>query len=58
MLGYNDQNNDGVCEETCGDGIVYQAQCDDGNANPNDGCSPNCVVETGFKCDNSQPSYC
>lgn len=45
----------------CGNGVVDSGeQCDDGNAVPDDGCSPNCrldvgcgnnVVETGEQCD-------
>lgn len=42
-----------VCEQYCGDGKDYYGlatRCDDGNNLPNDGCSPNCYTETGFKC--------
>ena len=35
----------------CGDGVVDAGeQCDDGNFDPCDGCSPTCVVETGVVC--------
>lgn len=27
------------CEETCGDGVVINAECDDGNREDGDGCS-------------------
>jgi cysteine-rich repeat protein len=44
---------------TCGDKLTtYGEQCDDGNIVANDGCSATCQVETGFTCDNSQPSLC
>ena len=35
----------------CGDGkITHDEQCDDGNENDNDGCSSQCVYESGFVC--------
>ena len=37
---------------TCGDGIKAAAEaCDDGNTDPDDGCSATCTVEAGFTCD-------
>jgi len=43
---------------TCGDGVVELGEpCDDGNANPNDGCSVACTVEPGYTCTGS-PSSC
>jgi hypothetical protein len=43
----------------CGDGAKHQTaeQCDDGNQIPGDGCSGECVVETGWTCEGS-PSEC
>jgi len=36
---------------TCGNGrIDTMEQCDDGNRNSGDGCSPNCNTEPGFRC--------
>ena len=49
------------CKPLCGDGIVLKAglppgvtpeQCDDGNDQPGDGCSPTCQMEAGWKCGN------
>jgi cysteine-rich repeat protein len=35
----------------CGDGKVQLAEaCDDGNAEPNDGCETSCVASSGFTC--------
>jgi cysteine-rich repeat protein len=45
---------------SCGDGtwrLDQGEQCDDGNPVANDGCSPRCVVEAGYKCQGS-PSQC
>jgi len=43
----------------CGDGMKHPTaeQCDDGNQLPGDGCSGECVVETGWTCEGS-PSVC
>jgi fibro-slime domain-containing protein len=36
------------CRPTCGDGVLLAPeQCDDGNTTAGDGCSANCVLETG-----------
>jgi cysteine-rich repeat protein len=36
---------------TCGDGKTIDPElCDDGNRDAGDGCSPQCEIETGFKC--------
>lgn len=49
----------GDCSEICGDGKVYYYQCDDGNLLAGDGCSPNCLIESGWSCNNaSGPSKC
>ena len=40
-----------IVEDICGDGIVTEEEeCDDGNADGNDGCSPVCAIETGWQC--------
>lgn len=43
----------------CGDGMKHMTaeQCDDGNQLGDDGCSGECVVETGWTCE-GQPSVC
>ncbi len=43
----------GQCTSTCGDGLVVNEGCDDGNTVSGDGCSSSCKVEPGFQC--SQP---
>jgi fibro-slime domain-containing protein len=43
----------GQCTSKCGDGLVINEGCDDGNAKNGDGCSSTCTVEAGFQC--SQP---
>ena len=58
-----DSNYDGVdCNiVTCGNGrISGDEQCDDGNQHDNDGCSSSCLVERGFKCQQSylDPARC
>ena len=36
----------------CGDGVTQGAEsCDDGNTLAGDGCSPQCLIEQGFRCD-------
>jgi len=46
-------------EPGCGNGAIGNLEwCDDGNDDPNDGCSPNCTVEDGYNCDTSEPSIC
>lgn len=43
---------------TCGDGSVHKTeQCDDGDADDSDGCSSQCLVETGWTC-SGIPSTC
>ena len=43
----------GQCTSKCGDGLVVNEGCDDGNTTKGDGCSPDCKQEDGFQC--SQP---
>src|ERR1017187_8484726 len=42
------------CTSKCGDGIVLNEDCDDGNAGSGDGCSKDCKVEPGWIC--TQPT--
>lgn len=44
------QCNSEVCAPTCGDGLVIDEECDDGNVTDGDGCSTTCTVEPGFTC--------
>eukprot|EP00210_Caulerpa_lentillifera_P004763 g4547.t1 len=45
--------------ETCGNGVLEAAEeCDDGNRYYGDGCSPDCKVETGYRCTYTNPSRC
>lgn len=32
--------------------------CDDGNSHNGDGCSSGCTIESGYECDDSEPSDC
>ncbi len=46
---------------TCGDGTVQGAcaeECDDGGTDPNDGCSPTCLIEIGLACPETPLSGC
>ena len=56
--GWNCETPGAACEKTniaeavCGDGIVADyEECDDGNAEADDGCSSNCALETGWQCE-------
>ena len=43
----------------CGDGDKSDVEaCDDGNTMNNDGCSSNCIVETGWACTGTPKSNC
>lgn len=44
---------DGICQDPyCGDGLMNDGEdCDDGNQNAEDGCSPACTIEPGWACD-------
>ncbi|MBX5482374.1 MAG: DUF4215 domain-containing protein [Myxococcaceae bacterium] len=51
---------EGVCVAACGNGVVDAKageDCDDGNADPGDGCSAACTAEPGFTCSGT-PSHC
>ncbi|HKQ98817.1 MAG TPA: hypothetical protein VJV75_13145 [Candidatus Polarisedimenticolia bacterium] len=42
----------------CGNGVTeFSETCDDGNANPGDGCSATCLVEPNYNCTGT-PSVC
>jgi len=62
--GYACTHVDGLpstCAAGCGNGLFDAAveECDDGNNDPGDGCSPICRVEPGATCDTGvQPSDC
>lgn len=59
MLGYTQTAN--ACIVTCGDGLVLNENCDDGNVISGDGCSSTCQVETNYNCVNgtvTTPSVC
>ena len=43
------------CTSSCGDGLVLNEDCDDGNAKNGDGCSKDCKVEPGFTCSTDTP---
>lgn len=43
----------------CGDKLIMLAEeCNDGNATAGDGCSASCKIETGYSCNQTQPSRC
>lgn len=49
------------CIEICGDGILFDLACDDGNLKSGDGCSSACAIETDYVCVNAStttPSIC
>lgn len=57
-MGYEFDSN-GVCQDKCGDGVIIDAQCDDNNTEPGDGCSSLCTLESGFNCNlTSSPTFC
>lgn len=52
-----------MCDEMCGEGTLYQMECDDANNRNGDGCTHDCKIEDGFVCaDNTfaptRRSYC
>ncbi|CDW90935.1 cadg multi-domain protein [Stylonychia lemnae] len=46
-------NEEYQCEDICGDGLVIDKQCDDGNTFSGDGCNSACEVEYGYECNSS-----
>lgn len=48
-----DLSGDYACDAVCGDGMKFpEEECDDGNTQPDDGCSPDCTFELGYACQN------
>ncbi len=45
-------NEDAVCVETCGDGLLIYLECDDGNLLNGDGCSSKCKIQRNYECQN------
>lgn len=44
-------DSNGVCNVLCGDGITLAPEeCDDGNTDAGDGCSPTCRAEVNYTC--------
>lgn len=60
----NDVCTGGVCggdSAVCGNGVIEGGcaeECDDGNTNANDGCSPTCQIEMGLACRPAPESGC
>lgn len=50
----------GVCNPPiCGNGLLEGTEmCDDGDLDPGDGCSDQCMVEAGFYCFGGAPTKC
>jgi cysteine-rich repeat protein len=44
------------CKEICGDGLLFELECDDGNSDDGDGCSATCTIETNFTCKDGSPT--
>ncbi len=38
---------DSKCIDFCGDGLILDLECDDGDTKDNDGCSSECTKEKG-----------
>ena len=36
------------CTQICGDGLLFDYPCDDGNPDNGDGCSALCTIEEGW----------
>ncbi|PKN23501.1 MAG: hypothetical protein CVU65_14005 [Deltaproteobacteria bacterium HGW-Deltaproteobacteria-22] len=54
----NNANNLNNSTPVCPNGLVETPEaCDDGNATPDDGCSPSCVIDEGYACAGG-PSVC
>ncbi|KAL4510600.1 hypothetical protein ABPG72_004754 [Tetrahymena utriculariae] len=59
--GSGQQQNQKICEDICGDGIIQNQECDDGNQQNGDGCNEKCQIEPLFECSqphNNLPSIC
>ena len=48
--GYHITASTNTCSELCGDGKLFDYQCDDGNQLDGDGCSKNCIIEESWSC--------
>lgn len=49
------------CIDICGDGLLTDLECDDGNKVDGDGCSSTCTIEGNYTCVNgsaTSPSVC
>jgi cysteine-rich repeat protein len=51
-------NEELECEDRCGDSVIVNKPCDDGNTFNGDGCSKNCYLEFGFLCDKPPGQPC
>ena len=55
---------DGACvgdSQLCGDGVLQSGcneECDDGNLDAGDGCSPTCQIEPGLACESAPLTGC
>lgn len=60
MVGYKFDLNLQKCIDFCGDGEIWESECDDGNQLDYDGCSHTCEVERGYICKKlkNKPSVC
>ena len=47
---YNNNATPTICVPNCGDGVIFTAECDDGNTNDTDGCNSTCQIEPGWFC--------
>ncbi len=45
------------CTQICGDGYLFNLQCDDGNNINGDGCSSKCLVQPHFSCVNNRHNF-
>lgn len=50
--GYYMESNPIRCDQICGDGILFQLSCDDGNLVDGDGCNSTCSIENDYACMN------
>jgi cysteine-rich repeat protein len=49
----------GASNAPCGNGVLgADERCDDGNTLSSDGCSATCRVESGWNCDQGEPTHC
>lgn len=57
--GFSNKNNENKnFNNTCGDGVIAdEEECDDENSRNGDGCTGECLIETGWSC-TGEPSDC